>query len=54
MYDNALGIYNMYLESYFDQYMFLLDNNERRLGNKYDPANLFPEAYNYEDCFKNE
>ena len=44
----------MYPESDFDQYMFLLDINERRLGSKYDPANLFPETYNYEDCFKNE
>ena len=51
VYDNALGMYNMYLETYSDQYMAL---SKRKLGNKYDPVNLFLERYNYEDRFKNE
>ena len=51
MYDNALGMYNMYLETYSDQYMAL---SKRKLGKKYDPDNLFLERYNYEDRFKNK
>ena len=26
----------------------------KRLGNKYDPVNLFPETYNYDVWFENE
>ena len=39
-------MYNMYLETYFDQCMALL-------GNKHDPVNSFLERYNYEDWFRN-
>ena len=39
----------MYLETYFDKYMALADNQKRKLGNKYDPVNLFHETYNYDD-----
>ena len=24
------------------------------MGNEYDPINLFPETYNYDECFENE
>ena len=48
------GIYNMYLEPYFDQYMDLSDNKKRKLGNKYDSGNLFLETYNYDHWFKIE
>ena len=48
-------MHNEYLETYFDQYMALLDDKKRKLGNKYDPVNLFlVETYNYDDWFKNE
>ena len=55
MYDNASKMHNEYLETYFDQYMALLDDKKRKLGNKYDPVNLFlVDTYNYDDWFKNE
>ena len=54
MYDNASEMYNMYLETYFDQCMTLSDNKKRKLCNRYDPVNLFHETYNYEDWCKNE
>ena len=48
-------MHNEYLETYFDQYMALLDDKKRKLGNKYDPVNLFlVDTYNYDDWFKNE
>ena len=34
--------------------MALSDNRKRKLGNNYDPVNLFLETYNYEERFKNE
>ena len=54
VYDNASGIYNMYQETYFNQYMALSDNKKRKLGSKYDPVNLFFKIYNYDDWLKNE
>ena len=44
----------MHLETYFGQNMTPLGNKKSKLGNKYDPVNLFLETYNYEDWFKNE
>ena len=53
MYDNGSGMYNMYLVTYFHQFMALSDNKKRKLCNKYDPVNLFLETYKPEDWFKN-
>ena len=47
MYDNASELYNEYLEIYFAQYMALPDVEKRKVGNKYDPKNLFLEGYDY-------
>ena len=54
MYDNASKLYNEYLEIYFDEYKALSDAQKRKLGNKYDPINLFLETYNYDNWFENE
>ena len=54
MYDNASKLYNEYLEIYFDEYKALSDAQKRKLGNKYDPINLFLETYNYDAWFENE
>ena len=54
MYDNASKLYNEYLEIYFDEYEALSDAQKRKLGNKYDPINLFLETYNYDAWFENE
>ena len=44
---------NEYLKTCFDQYMDLSYNN--KLGNKYEPVNLFlVDTYNYNAWFKNE
>ena len=40
-------MYNISLETYFDQYMFLSDN-------EYDPINLFLDTYNYDDWFESK
>ena len=34
MHDNASEIYNVYLETYFDQYLSVSDNEKRKMGNK--------------------
>ena len=34
--------------------MALSDKKKRKLGNKYDPINLFLETYNYDDWFENK
>ena len=34
--------------------MTLSDAQKRKLGNKYDPINLFPETYNYDVWMENE
>ena len=44
MYHNVSVICNMYLGTYFDQFMTLSDNKRGKLGNKYDPVNLFLET----------
>ena len=51
MYDNASELYNDYLEVYFDTFSEI---KKRKLGNKYDPTNLFHETYNYETWFQNK
>ena len=51
MYDNASELYNEYLGIYFDQYMALPDAEKRKLGNKYDPKNLFLEWYVMISCW---
>ena len=53
MYD-ASELYSEYLEIYFDEYKALSSAKKRKLGNKYDPINLFLEAYNYDVEFENE
>ena len=48
-------MYNQYLESYFYQYMGISDNKKKtKLDNKYDPINLFLQAYKYGNRFGNE
>ena len=48
-------MYNDYLETYLEQCMALSDNKKSKLGNKYDPANLFLlDIYNYDAWFKNQ
>ena len=51
MYD-ASELYNEYLEIYFDEYKALSSAKKRKLGNKYDPINLFLEAYDYDVEFE--
>ena len=51
---DASELYNEYLEIYFDEYKALSSAKKRKLGNKYDPINLFLEAYNYDIEFENE
>ena len=34
--------------------MALLENKQRKLGNKYDPVILFLNIYNYDDWFENK
>ena len=53
-YDNTLELYNDYLEIYFNEYKTLSDAQKRKLGNKYDPINLFFETHNYDVWFENE
>ena len=52
MYNNALELYNVYLEIYVNQYMALSDAEKRKLGDKYDPENLFLKGYDYSVCQK--
>ena len=40
-------MYNVYLETYFNQYLFLSDN-------EYDAINLFLDTYNYDDWFESK
>ena len=47
LYNNALELFNEYLEIYFNQYMTLSDVKKTKLGDKYDPQNLFLEGCNY-------
>ena len=54
MYDNASDLYNYYLEIYLDPYMIFSNNKKRKLGNKYDPTNLFLEIHSYDEWFQNE
>ena len=54
MYDNASELYNEYQEFYFDEYKALSHVQKIKLGNKYDPINLFLETYNYDVWFENE
>ena len=39
VHDNASEIYNVYLETYFYQYMSVSDNEKRKMGNKRDHIN---------------
>ena len=47
-------MHNVYLETYFGQYMALSDNKKRKLDHKYDSVNLFLETFNCEDWFENK
>ena len=54
-------MHNEYLETYFNQYIGLSDNKKSKLGNKFDPVNLFlVDVYNtivdvlLDGWFKNE
>ena len=42
------------LEIYFYKYKAVSDGKKGKLGNKYDPINLFLETYNYNVWFENE
>ena len=53
-YDNASGLYNEFLEIYFDECKVLPDAKKRKLGNNYDPSNLFLERCHYDIWFENE
>ena len=54
MYDNTSELYNEYLSIYFDQCTALSNATKGKLGNNYDPDNLFLETYNYDAWFENE
>ena len=54
MYDTASKLYNDFLGIYFDEYSELPDAKRNEMESKYDLNNLFPERYNYHDCFENE
>ena len=54
MYNNDSELYNDCLETCFDEYKTLPNAKREELGNKYDPANLFLETYNYDPWFQNE
>ena len=47
MYNNASELHKEYLEICFNQYVTLSDAKIRKLGNKYDPEELFLGGYNY-------
>ena len=54
MHENASGIYNEYLEIYFNEYKALSDAQTKMLGEKYDPINLLLETYIYDIWSENE
>ena len=45
VYNNSSELYNEYLEIYFNQYMTLSDAEKRKVGDIYDPEELFLEGY---------
>ena len=47
-------MHNVYLETYFGQYMALSDNKKRKLDYKYHPVNLLLETYNCDYWFENK
>ena len=47
MYNNASELYDKYLEICYDQYMALSEARKKKLGNKYDPKNVFLKGYDY-------
>ena len=55
VYVNTSEMCNDYPKTYFNQSMALSDNRKSKLGNKYDPVNIFlVYLYNYDGWFKNE
>ena len=54
MYDTVRELHNDLLEIYFYKYKAVSDGKKGKLGNKYDPINLFLETYNYNVWFENE
>ena len=53
--NKASELCNEYLKIYLNQYMALPDAKERKLGDKYDPKNLFlVDDYNYDNWLENE
>ena len=52
--DNALELYNEYLEIYFDEYKAFSNAKKGKSGNKYDPIILFLKTYNYNIWFENQ
>ena len=53
MYDTSSELYNDLLEVYFHKFKALSDFKKRKLSRKYDPVNLFLEAYKYDVWFEN-
>ena len=45
MHANASDLYSEYLEIYIHKYKALSFAQKKRLGNKYDPINLFIETW---------
>ena len=53
VYDNASELYTAYLKVYFYKYKALSDA-QKKLGDKYNPINLFIQIYNYDVWFENK
>ena len=54
MYYISSELYNNFLEIYYDEFIELQDAKKRRLGNNYDPKNLFLKGYDYSVLSKNK
>ena len=54
MYDTVSKLYNEVLGTYFDEWYDLSDAKRSKVDYKYDPINLTPDPYDYEECYKEE
>ena len=52
MYDTASKLYNVYLETYFDEYFDLSNAKSSKMDPKYDPANLTLDEQNHSEWYK--
>ena len=53
MYDTASELYNVLLETYFDEYCDLSDAERRKVEHKYKPKSLLLKPYDYNVWLEN-